>query len=247
MTAAMTPPIADTNAYDLSSALDYSELGLHHAAIIMDGNRRWARQQDMPTITGHQAGVATLKKLIEVVGQQLEFLTVYAFSTENWRRTEDELSGLMGLFGEALVNELRPLHEQNVRVRFLGDGSVFPTTLQSAMVEMTSLTENNTGLTLQIAMNYGGRAEIIHAVNQLNSQSKPITEDNLNAALMTGTQPSPDLLIRTGGEQRLSNFLLWQAAYAELAFVDTLWPDFTPEAFNQLAINYANRHRRYGK
>lgn len=224
----------------------YTEVGLHHAAIIMDGNRRWARERDLPTIAGHQAGVATLKNLIEHIGERLNCLTVYAFSTENWRRAEAELEGLMGLFGEALVNEFRPLHNQNVRVRFLGNATAFPNTLQAAMTEMSELTRQNTGLTLQIAMNYGGRAEIIDAIHTLQSTGTPITEASL-ASHLSANQPPPDVVIRTGGEQRLSNFLLWQAAYAELLFTPTLWPEFTPTSFDEQIMVFAQRQRRFGR
>ncbi len=239
------PPQPTTNA----SVPECTAIGLQHAAIIMDGNRRWAKENDLPTIAGHNAGLQSLKRLIEHVGPAgLQVLTVYAFSTENWQRQASEVDSLMDLFATALVDELMPLHEQNVQVRFLGNPNSFSKPLQAAMASMVNTTKHNTGLILNVAMNYGGRDEVLRAANAAikAKPTQPLTEEALTAHLDTADCVPPDMVIRTGGEQRLSNFLLWQAAYAELVFVDTLWPEFTPTVFGECATEFANRHRRYG-
>lgn len=225
-----------------------------HVAIIMDGNRRWAKQRHLPAVVGHQQGVQALKRTVtHAIDCGIGVLTVYAFSTENWQRPMDEVSGLMNVLAEAMVNELDALSRQGVRVVFLGDIRAFSLRLQKLMEQLATATQANKALTLQVALNYGARTQLVTAINTLvderiqNSSEtvKPVTEADVAACL--GTLPEPDLLIRTGGEQRLSNFLLWQLAYSELYFTDTLWPDFGPEALDTALDNFSQRQRRYGK
>jgi len=229
--------------------------GLRHVAIIMDGNRRWAKDHNLPSLVGHQQGVETLKKLVRHVGDLgLGALTVYAFSTENWQRTEEEVGYLMGLFVSALGQEIQNLHGNNVRVQFIGDLRSLPDKLQIQIAEAHRLTADNTGLCFQIATNYGSRSELVTVCRQLAQQVKDgqldpneINETHIDQLLYTKDLPPLDLLIRTGGESRLSNYLLWQAAYAEFYVTDTLWPEFTPEAFNAAMADFTHRQRRYGK
>ncbi len=228
---------------------------LRHVAIIMDGNRRWAKKKHMPTLLGHKKGVDALRNLVRYsqdVG--LEALTVYAFSTENWQRGTEEVGYLMKLFLEALAGELEAMHQNNVRIRFIGDLSAFPETLRNLMQTAHDKTANNTGIRFQIAANYGGRHEIVNSMRQLGQaiqagemQPDEITEAHVQALLYTQDLPDPDLLIRTGGEYRISNYLLWQCAYAEFYVTETLWPDFTIEAFNAALQEFARRERRYGQ
>ena len=228
---------------------------LRHVAIIMDGNRRWAKKKHMPTLLGHKKGVDALRNLVRYsqdVG--LEALTVYAFSTENWQRGSEEVGYLMKLFLEALAGELEAMHQNNVRIRFIGDISAFPETLRNLMQTAHDKTAQNTGIRFQIAANYGGRQEIVNSMRQLGQsiqagdlQPEDITEERIQALLYTQDLPDPDLLIRTGGEYRISNYLLWQCAYAEFYVTETLWPDFTIEAFNAALQEFARRERRYGQ
>lgn len=224
-------------------------------AIIMDGNRRWAKQKLLPTLIGHKQGVDALKQLVRYAGDiGLQALTVYAFSTENWQRSEEEVGYLMKLFLEALAAELDDLHENNVRIRFIGDLTSFSPALYNLIQSAHAKTEHNTGLQFQIAANYGGRQEIINAMKQLGQgiqsgelSPEDITEEAIQTRLYTHGLPDLDLLIRTGGEYRISNYLLWQCAYAEIYVTETLWPDFSPEAFNQAIQEFAHRERRYGQ
>jgi undecaprenyl diphosphate synthase len=242
-----------------SSLPEASELirqsGLRHIAIIMDGNRRWAKQRHLPTLVGHKQGVDALKKLVRYCGNiGIEALTVYAFSTENWNRSSDEVGYLMKLFLEALSAELDALHENNVRIRFIGDLSSFPSALQELIHQAHTKTAQNTGVQFQIAANYGGRQEMVQAMQQLGReiqteklQPEEISEAHIQAHLYTRDLPEPDLLIRTGGEFRISNYLLWQCAYAEFYVTETLWPDFSPEALNEAIQEFIRRERRFGQ
>lgn len=231
------------------------ETGLRHVALIMDGNRRWAKQKHLPTLMGHKQGVDALKALVRYGGEVgLEAMTVYAFSTENWQRGAEEVGYLMKLFLEALAAELEALHQNNVRIRFIGDLSAFSPALQALIGTAHAKTKDNTGLKFQIAANYGGRHELVQAMQQLGAhiqagQLDPaaITEALIQEHLYTHDLPDVDMLIRTGGEARISNFLLWQSTYAELYFTDTLWPDFSPQAFDAAIAEFARRERRYGQ
>ncbi len=228
---------------------------LRHVALIMDGNRRWAKDRHLPKAAGHGEGVKTLKRLVSFAGEiRLEALTVYAFSTENWNRDKTEVEVLMKLFIQTIHQELDHLHKNNVRLRFIGDLSAFSDGLHQQIQEAMAHTENNTGLSLQIAMNYGSRNEMVQATQALakqvqegSLQPEDISETLFSQALYTHNLPDPDLLIRTGGEYRLSNYLLWQSAYAELYITDTLWPDFTPHVFMEALTEFSKRHRRYGQ
>jgi undecaprenyl diphosphate synthase len=228
---------------------------LRHVAIIMDGNRRWAKNKHMPTLLGHKKGVDALRKLVRYsqdIG--LEALTVYAFSTENWQRGSEEVGYLMKLFLEALAGELEAMHQNNVQIRFIGDISAFPQNLRDLMQTAYDKTAQNTGIKFQIAANYGGRQEMVNIMRQLGQavqagalQPEDITEAHVQERLYTQGLPDPDLLIRTGGEYRMSNYLLWQCAYAEFYVTETLWPDFSPQAFDEALQEFARRERRYGQ
>lgn len=226
-----------------------------HVAIIMDGNGRWARKRLLPRVAGHQAGVEAVRGVVEVCGQQgIEVLTLFAFSSENWRRPATEVSLLMELFLQALKREVKRLHANNVRLRVVGDRSAFDPKLQKRIAEAEEITRNNTGLNLLIAANYGGRWDITQAVRAIAAkvaagqlQDSAITEELLNAHLSTHGFPEPDLFIRTGGEQRVSNFLLWQLAYTEFYFTDVLWPDFNRTVFEAALLSFAQRQRRFGR
>lgn len=228
---------------------------LRHVAVIMDGNRRWAQQKRLPTLFGHRQGVESLKKLVRYAGEiGLSVLTAYAFSTENWRRGAEEVGYLMALFLEALAAELEQLARNNVRIRFIGDIDAFPDDLQRLIRTAEAKTSENSGLCLQIAANYGGRQELLQAIRVLGNDIRTgrlapddITEEMVRARLYTGDLPDPDLLIRTGGESRISNYLLWQCAYTEFYVTDTLWPDFDTAAFDAALGAFAHRQRRYGR
>lgn len=230
-------------------------LPLSHVAIIMDGNRRWAKARNLPTAAGHQAGVKTLRQIVEHAGQiGLEALTVYAFSTENWKRPEKEVNTLMSLFIQAIAQEVNALHQNGVRLRFIGDFAPFSNALQQHIRHAMAQTKNNRGLQFQVALNYGSRSELVRAFRILArevSQGKLSPEDimleHIDSALDTHGLPDPDLLIRTGGDRRLSNYLLWQCAYTELYFTDTLWPEFSPQRFDEALQDYAGRQRRFGR
>ena len=223
-----------------------------HVAVIMDGNGRWAKKRFLPRVAGHQRGLETVRELIKQCAElKVEFLTLFAFSSENWRRPEDEVSFLMGLFLEALKRETAKLHENNIKLVMIGDRSRFSELLNAQIESAEQLTSKNTGLVLTIAANYGGRWDILNAANQLQKahpeKSGNFEEEDLAPFLSMHYAPEPDLFIRTGGESRISNFLLWQLAYAELYFTDTLWPDFDRKAL-QLAIDsYQKRERRFGR
>jgi len=226
-----------------------------HIAVVMDGNGRWAKKRHLPRVAGHKSGVSATRRIVENCARlNLEALTIFAFSSENWNRPASEVSSLMSLFVTTLASEVKKLHRQNIRVRFIGDRSRFPEKLQARIIESESLTQDNTGLNLNIAANYGGRWDILNAVHLLQEQIQrgdimvdSITEDLFTSSLSLADLPEPDLFIRTGGERRISNFLLWQLAYTELYFSDTLWPDFDDSEFQAAIDWYQGRQRRFGK
>lgn len=222
-----------------------------HVAIIMDGNGRWARKRFLPRIAGHRKGVEALRGLIRAcVERGISHLTVFAFSSENWRRPEDEVSMLMQLFLRALENEVAKLHENSIRFRVIGDLSPFPERIQTLIHDAVTLTRNNDRLTFTVAANYGGRWDILQAARNLLAEKKPgdaIREEDLSRHLCMADQPEPDLFIRTGGEQRISNYLLWQLAYTELYFTETLWPDFNAQSLDRAIASYQKRERRFGR
>jgi undecaprenyl diphosphate synthase len=225
-----------------------------HVAIIMDGNGRWAAKRGLPRVAGHRAGAEAVRKILKAAAKEgVEVLTIYAFSSENWRRSEEEVSDLKGLLGFYLERELEELSRQGVRLKLIGDPDAFGPQLMERLERAVERTANNDRLTLVVALNYGGRSEIAGAARKLATKvsdgqidPRKIDEEMLAAELMTGDLPELDLMIRTSGEKRLSNFLLWQAAYAELIFVDTLWPDFDEAAFRATLDEYAGRQRRFG-
>jgi len=226
-----------------------------HIVVVMDGNGRWAKKRLMPRTAGHSAGVKSTREIVEnCIKEKIQALTLFAFSSENWKRPEQEVSSLMALFVSTLQSEVKSLHEQNVRVRFIGECGAFAEKLQKKIKQATELTINNTGLQLNIAVNYGGRWDIAEACKSIVSkiQLGELQADDINAELIDEfvclkQLPEPDLFIRTGGEMRISNFLIWQLAYTELYFTDVLWPDFKSEEFS-IALNwYAGRQRRFGK
>ena len=223
-----------------------------HIAIIMDGNGRWAKQRFMPRIMGHKRGVESLRTTVRACRDLgVEYLTVFAFSSENWRRPSDEVSFLMSLFLKMLEREIANLHKNNIRLKIIGDRSRFDEKLKNTMCEAESLTANNSGLTFTIAANYGGRWDIMNAVHALLKDrpelAETFTEDDLLPYLSMGEAPEPDLFIRTGGEKRISNFMLWQLAYTELYFTDTLWPAFDRKELQKAIESYQHRERRFGR
>lgn len=225
-----------------------------HIAIIMDGNGRWAKARGLPRTFGHKKGAEALGDLLKSVGEMgVEYLTVYAFSAENWKRPAIEISELMGLLKYYLHHELKRIHEQNIRLKIIGDRTDLDKEICHQIEDAEILTAGNTGLTLLIALSYGSRQELLRAVRTLAARvekgeffANAITEEMLISVLDTQKIPDPDLLIRTGGEQRLSNFLLWQSAYTELWFTPVLWPDFTNDTLKEAIHDYATRERRFG-
>lgn len=220
----------------------------HHVAIVMDGNGRWANKRYMPRLVGHRQGLAALRRCVAAcLDRGVRVLTVFAFSSENWNRPEDEVSGLMGLMGMALTREVPKLHEAGVRVYLIGDRDSLKSKLRDGLTQAEELTRDNERLILNVCFNYGGRWDIVQAAARLHEQGLPFTEDNLSSAMAMSHVPDPDLIIRTGGEYRISNFLLWQSAYSELYFSDILWPDFDAAALDAAIEDYAQRERRFGK
>ncbi len=221
---------------------------LKHIAIIMDGNRRWAKEKNLPSMVGHKKGVDALKATMRACDDfGVKYLTVYAFSTENWNRKPEEVEFLMNLLGETLKNQLAEMHENNVVISFIGDTTRLSDKLQAILKNAVEVTKNNTGVNLQIAFNYGARAEIAHAVEKIvKSGATEITEDLISQNLYTSNVPDPDLLIRTGGELRISNFLLWQAAYSEILVLEKFWPEFGKNELAEAILEYEKRNRRYG-
>ena len=222
-----------------------------HVAIIMDGNRRWARQRDLPELDGHAAGVEAIRGLLRhAVRRGVPVLTLYAFSRENWARSDEEVTGLFGLLEAAIRSETDELRAQGVRIRLLGRLDELPDATRASIAEAIDETAGGQRLLLNIAFNYAGRTELVDAFRRLAASGIPadeIDEGTISAALYTAGLPDPDLVIRTGGEQRLSNFLIWQSAYAELYTCDSLWPDFGPAAFDAALLEFASRHRRFGR
>ncbi len=222
-----------------------------HVAIIMDGNRRWARQRDLPELDGHAAGVEAIRELLRhAVRRGVPVLTLYAFSRENWARSDDEVNGLFGLLEGAIRSETDELRRQGVRVSLLGRLDELPDATRASIGEALEATADGTRLRLNIAFNYAGRTELVDAVRRLvaaGASPESIDEAAVTGALYTAGLPDPDLVIRTGGEQRLSNFLIWQSAYAELYFCEALWPDFGPDAFDGALLEFARRQRRFGR
>jgi len=229
-------------------------IGPRHIAIIMDGNGRWAQSRGRPRLFGHHAGAKRVREIVEACPDLgVKYLTIFAFSTENWKRTQVEVAGLMGLFRRYIAKEARALKDEGVRVRFIGDRVRLDDKLVGLMDELELLTSDNDKVHLTIALNYGGRDEVSRATKRLAQDvaagrldPEKVDEETLPKYLDTYVLPDPDLVIRTSGEARISNFLLWQSAYAEYEFIDTLWPDFSPEIFAGLVKNYGRRERRFG-
>lgn len=221
-----------------------------HVAIIMDGNGRWAKQKNMPRTAGHKEGLTVAKKIVKEASRLgIKYVTLYTFSTENWKRTQDEVGFLMNLIRGHLRAEFQFYKENGIRIEHIGDLSGLPEDVQSEIIKAKQETAHFTGLTVVLAINYGGKNEIIRGINKFIQNKNNIdclTEDNLNKYFDIPDLPDVDLMIRTGGELRISNFLLWQAAYAELMFTDTLWPDYTEEEFRKNIENFAGRNRRFG-
>ena len=226
-----------------------------HIAIVMDGNGRWARAKHRPRFMGHKKGVEAVREIVKTCSElKVECLSLFAFSSENWKRPEEEISNLMGLFMMALEREAKALARNNVRLQIVGDLSAFSEKLQAKIKQVEDLTANSTGLRLIVAANYGGRWDITRSCQALAKkveagelQADAISEDDISANITTAGLPDPDLFIRTGGEKRISNFLLWQMAYTELYFTDVLWPDFREEELNKAIADYSSRQRRFGK
>ncbi|MCW9031052.1 MAG: polyprenyl diphosphate synthase [Gammaproteobacteria bacterium] len=225
-----------------------------HVAIIMDGNGRWAQKRGLPRVAGHKAGVETVRTVIQSCAEKgIEVVTLFAFSSENWRRPKKEVTLLMSLFLAALQREVKKLHKNGVQLRIVGDVSAFDNKIQEQIKKSEELTKNNKTLILNIAANYGGQWDITEAVKALANQvesgdlkAEDITSELIKQNLTMCDLPEPDLFIRTGGEQRISNFLIWQLAYSELYFTDTLWPDFDRQAFEDALTSFAGRQRRFG-
>ena len=222
-----------------------------HVAIIMDGNGRWAKRQLLPRIAGHRRGVESVRDAVAAcIERGIGYLTLFAFSSENWRRPAEEVTLLMQLFQAALSNEVEKLHRNGVRLKVVGDTQRFGPKIRALIEQAEQLTAGNQRLTLSIAANYGGRWDILQAVNRFareNPAVKEILEEQLSPYLAMSYAPEPDLFIRTGGEQRISNFLLWQLAYSEFYFTDTLWPDFDAAALDAAIVSYRGRERRFGR
>ena len=228
---------------------------LQHIAIVMDGNGRWAKRQNQPRVAGHRAGVKAVESVIKhCVKRNIAVLSLFAFSSENWRRPDEEISVLMDLFSLSLKQQAKKLHKNNIRLRIIGDISQFSDSLQDNILRAEKLTAGNSGLLVNIAANYGGRWDVTQSVKQLARKVREgklhpedITEDTISAGLTTTACVEPDLFIRTGGEKRVSNFLLWQMAYTEFYFTDTLWPDFDEDELDKAIKSFCQRERRFGK
>jgi undecaprenyl diphosphate synthase len=244
-------PVTAEEAH-LLEKLDLERLP-RHIAVIMDGNGRWAQKRHLPRVAGHRAGTQSARTTIETCARlHIEALTLYAFSVENWRRPKTEIEFLMQLLREYLRKEMPLIQRNNIRMRFLGRPDELPEGVQRDTREAMEATAGNTGMVLSIALNYGGRAEIVDAMNAILAErnghgaAKAITEEELSQHLYTASLPDPDLLIRTSGEMRVSNFLLWQIAYAEIFVTETLWPDFNRAKLLEALLDYQKRERRYG-
>jgi undecaprenyl diphosphate synthase len=221
-----------------------------HIAIIMDGNGRWAQKRGLPRLAGHQAGVENLRSAISYFAKlKLKYLTLYGFSTENWKRPKEEIEGLLNLLQEAIDEETLELHKNGIRIRHLGRREKLPVGLQQAITKAVELTKDNKGMTVSFAFDYGGRTEILDAVRKIVNEGIPpqkINEQLFDSYLYTAGLPEVDLVIRTAGELRISNFLIWQAAYSEYYFTKVLWPDFDSKEINKALLAYSQRQRRFG-
>ena len=223
----------------------------NHIAIIMDGNGRWAEARHLPRMAGHRAGTENLRRIIKAcVNFGIPYLTVYAFSTENWKRPSDEVNGLMQILADVLEREVAELHKEGVRIVHVGRLEHLSKRIQQGILNAIELTKDNDRLTLCIAWNYGGRDEIVYAIQHMiedGVKAEDVNEDTISSYLFTKDVPDPDLMIRTSGELRTSNFLIWQSSYAEWYFTDTLWPDFDEQALQEAIQSFANRERRFGR
>ncbi len=220
----------------------------HHIAIVMDGNGRWAKKRFLPRVAGHKQGVDSLRRCVKACAQRgVSVLTVFAFSSENWSRPAEEVSGLMDLFAKALIREVPQLNADGVQLHFAGERAGLSEKVANGIEQAERATASNSRLILNVCFNYGGRWDIVQAAAQLASQGQPITEANLNRFMALSHVQDPDLLIRTGGELRISNFLLWQSAYCEFYFTDDLWPEFDEASLDQAIAVYQKRERRFGK
>ena len=240
-----------TQEKDLITAEIVKETNLEHIAIIMDGNRRWAKEKNLPSAMGHKRGVDALKTTLRACKDfGIKYLTVYAFYTENWKRKKEEVDFLMELLAITLTNELAEMHSEGVVISFIGDISKLSDKLQKILANSVETTKNNTGVHLQIAFNYGARDEIVHAVKSIIAKGvkyEDVTEEMISENLYTKNIPDPDLLIRTGGEKRISNYLLWQIAYSEILVTDEYWPEFGRDPLARAVEEFKNRQRRFGK
>ena len=221
-----------------------------HIATVPDGNGRWAEKRGLPRLSGHREGVLNMMRMIQYISEYpIKYVTFYGFSTENWNRPETEVNGLFKLVEHFVDEQLNKINEKNIRIRHIGRLNGLPVSLQKAIQRAVTLTANNTGMTLGVAWNYGGRAEIINAINQFTAdpdKPQPLDEKSFGRYLYTGDMPDVDLLIRTANEMRLSNYLLWQTAYSEFYFTDVLWPDFGKKDIEKALIDYSRRNRRFG-
>lgn len=228
-----------------------NDTDLKHIAIIMDGNRRWAKERNLPSAVGHKKGVEALKETLRACNDLgVKYLTVYAFSTENWNRKQEEVDFLMELVALTLTNELSEMHKEGVQIHFIGDLTRLSTNLQKILASAVETTKNNTGVILQIALNYGSRDEITNAVRKIVStgvSETEVTPELISNNLYTAGVPDPDILIRTGGEQRISNYLLWQIAYSEIIIKSEFWPEFGKKLLMESIQEFGKRQRRYGK
>jgi undecaprenyl diphosphate synthase len=237
---------------DKSSAVIVNKISPlpNHVAIIMDGNGRWAKQRGLPRLAGHQAGTNIVRRVVDRFNDyKVKYLTLYAFSTENWRRPDEEVHGLIHILAQMIDREVKALHERGVRLYHLGKADSLSAELQAKVNKAIALTKNNTGITLSIAFDYGGRAEILDAVRRIvkdGIRPEDITESLFSSYLYIPNVPEPDLIIRTAGEMRLSNFLIWQSAYSEYYATPTLWPDFNEEEVDKALLAYSRRERRFG-
>ena len=240
-----------SRAATVEQAQSEQALVLRHLAIIMDGNGRWASRRHLPRIAGHKAGVNALRRVLELsVDEGIEMLSVYAFSTENWGRPRSEVEGLMRLFWETIRSDIEKLHREGVRLRHLGRLQDLSPDIQKAVQDSVDLTSNNTRIGLNVCFNYGGRAELVDAVRQIIADGRDpdmITEELISSYLYTRDLPDPDMVIRTAGEMRVSNFLLWQSAYSEYYATPTLWPDFGRDDLRAALDSYRQRQRRFGR
>ena len=242
---------SDIPSLDIIQDFQLIENQPSHVAIIMDGNGRWAMNKNLPRIDGHKAGIAAIFPLIDVIiNSNIEHLTLYAFSTENWNRPKSEVDGLMGLLEEAIMKETDSVHEKNIKINYIGNTKRLSPNLQKLINNSLEITQSNTGLTCNIALDYGGREEIIQAIKNIiddNIKSVDINETLINQYLYTANIPDPDLIIRTAGEQRTSIFLPWQSVYSEYFSTEILWPDFKPNDLLKAVQSYSTRKRKYGK